>query len=139
MAILGKIREKSIFLIIVIGLALFAFVISGALGTGNSDDIINKPIGSVDGKEIPLENFRFMVEQTERNFGLTTMQAVDNVWKQYVRNFVFENQFEVLGIDAGRDQIEQVVYQLRKLIFALALVLIFEQNLEVFESARTQN
>ena len=46
-----------------------------------------------------------MVEQTERNFGLTTMQA-DNVWKQYVRNFVFENQFEVLGIDAGRDQIE---------------------------------
>ena len=29
-------------------------------------------------------------EQTERNFGLTTMQAVDNVWKQYIRNFVFE-------------------------------------------------
>ncbi len=116
MAILGKIREKSIFLIIVIGLALFAFVISGALGTGNSDDILNKPIGSVDGKEIPLENFRFMVEQTERNFGLTTMQAVDNVWKQYVRNFVFENQFEVLGIDAGRDQIEQVVSSTESII-----------------------
>ena len=116
MAILGKIREKSIFLIIVIGLALFAFVISGALGTGNSDDILNKPIGSVDGKEIPLENFRFMVEQTERNFGLTTMQAVDNVWKQYVRNFVFENQFEALGIDAGRDQIEQVVSSTESII-----------------------
>ena len=115
-AILGKIREKSIFLIIVIGLALFAFVISGALGTGNSDDILNKPIGSVDGKEIPLENFRFMVEQTERNFGLTTMQAVDNVWKQYVRNFVFENQFEALGIDAGRDQIEQVVSSTESII-----------------------
>ena len=53
-------------------------------------------------KEIPLENFRFMVEQTERNFGYTTMQAVDNVWKQYVRNLVFENQFDILGIDAGR-------------------------------------
>ena len=109
MALLGKIREKSIFLIIVIGLALFAFVISGALGNGNSDDTPNDPIGIVDGKEIPLENFRFMVEQTERNFGLNTMQAVDNVWKQYIRNFVFENQFEILGIDAGRDQIEQVV------------------------------
>ena len=116
MALLGKIREKSIFLIIVIGLALFAFVISGALGTGNSDSTSNEPIGVINGKEIPLENFRFMVEQTERNFGLTTMQAVDNVWKQYVRNFVFENQFEMLGIDAGRDQIEQVVSSTESII-----------------------
>ncbi len=116
MALLGKIREKSIFLIIVIGLALFAFVISGALGSGNSDSTSNEPIGVINGKEIPLENFRFMVEQTERNFGLTTMQAVDNVWKQYVRNFVFENQFEILGIDAGRDQIEQVVSSTESII-----------------------
>ena len=116
MALLGKIREKSIFLIIVIGLALFAFVISGALGTGNSDGTSNEPIGVINGKEIPLENFRFMVEQTERNFGLTTMQAVDNVWKQYVRNFVFENQFEILGIGAGRDQIEQVVSSTESII-----------------------
>ena len=34
-----------------------------------------------------------MVEQTERNFGLTTMQAVDNVWNN-IRNFMFENWFE---------------------------------------------
>ncbi len=116
MALLGKIRDKSIFLIIVIGLALFAFVISGALGTGNSDDTISEPIGTVNGKNIPLERFRFMVEQTERNFGLTTMQAVDNVWKQYIRNLVFEDQFEVLGIDAGRDQIEQVVSSTESII-----------------------
>ena len=116
MALLGKIRERSIFLIIVIGLALFAFVISGALGTGNSDSSTNKPIGIINGKEVPLDNFRFMVEQTERNFGLTTMQAVDNVWNQYVRNFVFEDQFEILGIDAGRDQIEQVISSTESII-----------------------
>ncbi len=116
MALLGKIREKSIFLIIVIGLALFAFVISGALGTGSSNSTSNEPIGVINGKEIPLENFRFMVEQTERNFGLTTMQAVNNVWKQYIRNFVFEDQFEILGIDAGRDQIEQVVSSTESII-----------------------
>ncbi len=116
MALLGKIRERSIFLIIVIGLALFAFVISGAIGTGNSDYSTNKPIGIINGKEVPLDNFRFMVEQTERNFGLTTMQAVDNVWNQYVRNFVFEDQFEILGIDAGRDQIEQVISSTESII-----------------------
>jgi peptidyl-prolyl cis-trans isomerase D len=115
-ALLGKIREKSIFLIIVIGMALFAFVISGALGTGNSDGFSNEKIGSINGKEVPIENFRFMVEQTERNFGLTTMQAVDNVWKQYIRNFVFEDQFEILGLDAGKDQIEQVVSSTESII-----------------------
>ena len=99
-----------------IGLALFAFVISGALGTGSSNRPSNEPIGVINGKEIPLENFRFMVEQTERNFGLTTMQAVNNVWKQYIRNFVFEDQFEILGIDAGRDQIEQVVSSTESII-----------------------
>ena len=116
MAVLGKIREKSFFLILVIGLALFAFVISGALGTGNSNSNENVAIGIVNGKEIPLENFRYMVEQTERNFGLTTMQAVENVWKQYIRNLVFEGQFEALGIDAGRDQIEQVVSSTESII-----------------------
>ena len=37
MAILGKIRERSIFLILVIGMALFAFVISGVID-GNSQN-----------------------------------------------------------------------------------------------------
>ena len=95
---------------------MFAFVISGALGTGNSSNNENVAIGVVNGKEIPLENFRYMVEQTERNFGLSTMQAVENVWKQYIRNLIFENQFEVLGIDAGRDQIEQVVSSTESII-----------------------
>ena len=116
MAVLGKIREKSFFLILVIGLALFAFVISGALGTGNTSSNENLAIGIVNGQEIPLENFRYMVEQTERNFGLTTMQAVENVWKQYIRNLVFQDQFETLGIDAGRDQIEQVVSSTESII-----------------------
>ena len=116
MAVLGKIREKSFFLILVIGLALFAFVISGALGTGNTSSNENLAIGIVNGQEIPLENFRYMVEQTERNFGLTTMQAVENVWKQYIRNLVFQDQFEILGIDAGRDQIEQVVSSTESII-----------------------
>ena len=49
MAILGKIRERSIFLILVIGLALFAFVISGVFdgaGTISQEpvaEIVNMP------------------------------------------------------------------------------------------------
>ena len=54
MAILGQIRKRSIFLIIVIGMALFAFVISGVF-TSNGGFSANKPIGEVNGEEIKLD------------------------------------------------------------------------------------
>ena len=116
MAILGKIRQRSIFLILVIGLALFAFVISGAFGNGTGDTGPNEPIGIINGEEIPLENFRLLVDQTERTYGYTTLQAVDVVWNQYLRNELFQTEFDVLGIDAGKDQIEQVVSSTESII-----------------------
>ena len=109
MAILGKIRQQSIFLILVIGLALFAFVISGAFGNGAGDNGPNEPIGVINGEEVQLENFRLLVDQTERAYGYTTLQAVETVWNQLSRNQLFLSEFEKLGIDAGKDQIEQVV------------------------------
>ena len=116
MAILGKIRQRSIFLILVIGLALFAFVISGAFGNGSGGTGPNEPIGVVNGEEIPLENFRLLVDQTERTYGYTTLQAVQTVWNQFVRNELFQKEFDALGIDAGRDQIEQVVSSTESII-----------------------
>lgn len=116
MAILGKIRQKSIFLILVIGLALFAFVISGAFGNGAGDTGPNEPIGIVNGEEIPLENFRLLVDQTERAYGFSTLQAVETVWNQFLRNELFKKEFEILGIDAGKDQIEQVVSSTESII-----------------------
>ena len=116
MAILGKIRQRSIFLILVIGLALFAFVISGAFGNGAGDTGPNEPIGIINGEEIPLENFRLLVDQTERTYGYTTLQAVEVVWNQYLRNELFQTEFDILGIDAGKDQIEQVVSSTESII-----------------------
>ena len=116
MAILGKIRQRSIFLILVIGLALFAFVISGAFGSGAGDTGPNEPIGIINGEEIPLENFRLLVDQTERTYGYTTLQAVEVVWNQYLRNELFQTEFDILGIDAGKDQIEQVVSSTESII-----------------------
>lgn len=116
MAILGKIRQKSFFLILVIGLALFAFVISGAFGTGQGDTGPSDPIGVINEEEIPLDNFRMMVEQTQRAYGYSSLQAVNVVWNQFLRTYLFEEEFKALGIDAGRDQIEQVVSSTESII-----------------------
>ena len=73
MAILGQIRKRSFFLILVIGMALFAFVISGVF-TSNGGFGSNKPIGEINGEEIDFEMFNSMVEQAQVVYGLNTIK-----------------------------------------------------------------
>ena len=109
MAILGKIRQRSVFLILVIGLALFAFVISGVFGNGNQGGSPTDPVAIVNNDEIDIEQFRMMVDQTERNYNFSTLQAVNVVWDQAIRSKIFEQELNALGIDAGKEQIEQII------------------------------
>ena len=108
MAILGQIRKRSIFLIIVIGMALFAFVISGVF-TSNGGFGANKPIGEVNGEEIDYEMFNMMVEQAQTVYGLNTINAVNLAWNQGLKNQALVQELEKLGIDAGKDQLEQII------------------------------
>tara|TARA_A100001011_G_scaffold162951_1_gene171444 strand:- start:47874 stop:49988 length:2115 start_codon:yes stop_codon:yes gene_type:complete len=109
MAILGKIRQRSIFLILVIGMALFAFVISGVFDGSSSNTGPTDPIAVINDKEVEIGFFRQMVEQTERTYNYSTLQSVNMVWNQALRNTIFDQQFEKLGIDAGKDQLEQII------------------------------
>ena len=109
MAVLGKIRQQSIILILVIGMALFAFVISGVFDGSSANNGPTDPIAVVNEEEIDITFFRQMVEQTERTYNYSTLQAVNLVWNQALRNTIFEQEFEKLGIDAGKDQLEQII------------------------------
>ena len=108
MAILGQIRKRSIFLIIVIGMALFAFVISGVF-TSNGGFGGNQPIGEINGEEIDYEMFSLMVEQAQSAYGLNTINAVNLAWNQGIKNQALIQELEKLGIDAGKDQLEQII------------------------------
>ena len=96
MAILGKIRQRSIFLILVIGMALFAFVISGVFDGSASNTGPTDPIALINDEEVELDFFRQMVEQTERSYSYSTLQSVNLVWNQALRNTVFDQKFEKL-------------------------------------------
>ena len=109
MAVLGKIRQQSIILILVIGMALFAFVISGVFDGNSSNDGPTDPIAIVNEEEIDISLFRQMVDQTKRAYNYTTLQSVNLVWNQALRNTIFEQEFQKLGIDAGKDQLEQII------------------------------
>ena len=108
MAVLGQIRKRSIFLIIVIGMALFAFVISGVF-TSNGGFGSNKPIGEINGEEINYETFNMMVEQAQNAYGLNILNAVNLAWDQGVKNQALLQELDKLGIDTGKDQLEQII------------------------------
>ncbi len=108
MAILGQIRKRSIFLIIVIGMALFAFVISGVF-TSNGGFSSNQPVGEINGEEIDYEMFNLMVEQAQTVYGLNTTQAVNVAWDQGIKNQALNQELDKLGIDAGKNQLELIL------------------------------
>jgi peptidyl-prolyl cis-trans isomerase D len=116
MAVLGQIRQRSVFLILVIGMALFAFVISGVFDANSSGSNSSDPIAIVNDEEIDLTFYRQLVENTERSYNLSTMQAVNSVWDQLIRATIFRQEFERLGIDAGKEQIEMILTQDERIV-----------------------
>ena len=128
MAILGQIRKRSFFLILVIGMALFAFVISGVF-TSNGGFSSNKPIGEINGEEIDFEMFNSMVEQAQVVYGLNTIKAVNLAWEQGLQNQILTQELEKLGIDAGKNQLEQIISQDQ----SIALNPIFQNEIGLFD------
>ncbi|MBM1104693.1 peptidylprolyl isomerase [Aurantibacter crassamenti] len=110
MAILGNIRKQTTVLILIIGLALFAFVISGIFSSGNLGSggaKVGSAIGEVNDNEVPVDAFRQKVESLSRRMGpnSSTMQVVNQVWDQEVRGSILGEQFENLGVNIEKDQI----------------------------------
>jgi len=109
MAILENIRRQTTVLILIIGLALFAFVISGVF-TGNDMGggvKVGSAIAEINGDEVPIDQFRRNVDAFSRMAGVppSSMQVVNQVWEREIRNTILNQQFEKLGIDVGHDQI----------------------------------
>lgn len=63
MAVLENIRKRTTVLILIIGLALFAFVISGVLSNDMGGGAkVGSSVGEVNGDEISIDQFRRNVE-----------------------------------------------------------------------------
>jgi peptidyl-prolyl cis-trans isomerase D len=112
MAILNKIRQQSIVLIIVIAMALFAFILSGLFdGSTNFSSKSQNVIATINGVDIERDDFMNKVEAAQRQFGasLTNTQAMNRVWDQEVNEAVMEAQYDALGITVERDQMRDLL------------------------------
>ena len=108
MAVLEKIRQRTTVLILIIGMALFAFVISGVFtNSGSGSPMGGSAIGSVNGEEISIDDFRQKLEVAAQRAGsqATTVQLVNQVWNTELRRNLLNQEIEDLGISVEEDQI----------------------------------
>ena len=112
MAILENIRKRTTVLILIIGMALFAFVISGIFTSNDfSGGKIGSTVAEINGEDISIDEFRSKIERISRRSGPTTssLQLVNNVWNQVERQTILSQEFEELGIAIEQDQIINVI------------------------------
>ncbi|PKP13771.1 MAG: peptidylprolyl isomerase [Bacteroidetes bacterium HGW-Bacteroidetes-3] len=107
MAILSKIRDRSMFLILIVGLALFAFVLDPKSIQQFFSSTKANSIGEVNGENIDREEFAKLVENYKTQSGgrVTQMQAVNAVWNNLVGEKIFESQLKEAGIVVGEKDI----------------------------------
>lgn len=105
MAVLSKIRQRSLLLILVIGFCLLAFIIGDIINSGGFGGV-SRNVGSVNGKDIPVQDFLQKVNDVERRQqGISPTQAANAVWNQEVENILFEERYEEAGIRVSRDHV----------------------------------
>ena len=114
MATLGRIRNKSGLLLVVIGVGMLAFIggdFMSSLGSGGGSSIY---IGEVLGEDVMRQAYEVKVEEGINNWQsqnpqsllnqTTTAQIRSQIWGQYVRELIMENEFEKLGINVSDDE-----------------------------------
>ncbi len=108
MAILGKIRKSSSILILLIGLALFAFIIQGLIKNSGS---LFRPsrdyVGKVNGEPIPTLEFQQRMSDLQKQYGPRYPHSLlmRNVWDQFVNQKLLESEYKKAGILVPKDRI----------------------------------
>jgi len=106
MAILSKIRERTFILILIIGMALFAFVIGDAINKNGGPTRMDV-VGEINGEEISREEFSQILEvyKSRSNGSISDIQTLNAVWDGFVRERVFKEQLGLAGIVVGENDV----------------------------------
>jgi len=111
MAILNNIRKRGIFLIIIIALALFAFIVSDSLTKGGGGQDIQDTVASINGTELSRTDFMGEVEAYQRSLGpnATTAQAIGVIWERELRSTLMQQQVDALGMTISQEQLAETL------------------------------
>ena len=117
MATLQNIRSKGPLLVIVIGLALFAFIAGDAWKVMQPHQAHD--VGEVNGDALSAQEYQNLVEEytevIKLSRGVTalndeqTNQVRDEVWRSYVNNKLVEKEAKALGLTVSAAEIQDIL------------------------------
>lgn len=116
--VIGKIREKSTLLMVMIGGAMLLFVLDptmlDSLFQGNPTEI-----GQIGGETIDGRNFQEKVDETVANYksqtgqstidNATTDQLREQTWNQLVRDIVLGQELDAAGVRVSKEELYDMV------------------------------
>lgn len=117
MATLQKIRNRGTLLMLVVGLALFAFIIGDAIQNGSKYFAQSaNMVGEIDGEPISYEDYRkqigINVQEAEAQRGSLSSQDRDAVelqtWNQMVERKIVGKEMEKLGLGVTADELSHI-------------------------------
>ncbi len=111
MAILNKIRQRSLILILVIALALFAFVIQGVIDNPNAFSNSQGVVATVNGTDIDVTDFQKKVKNYQDGVGgnISSTQAKNAIYNQEVRKIILDAEYEALGLSVEKDEMRDLL------------------------------
>jgi peptidyl-prolyl cis-trans isomerase D len=127
MALIGKIREKSWLLVIVIGIAMLAFIVGdldSVFRGGGQEDVYG--IGTVNGEKVNEEEYKNFLSNARQNIYQSKQQqnpqgqpqftqedetnARSQAWNAVVANNLMKKEYEEIGLVVDEFELENVLY-----------------------------
>lgn len=116
MATLEKIRSKGVLLVVVVGLALLAFIVGDFLNSGSS--YFNKSretVAKIVGEDINIKDYQAAIEQMTEVYKIETgkselneeitNQLRQSVWDNMVNEKILNAEAKKLGLSVGKDEL----------------------------------
>jgi peptidyl-prolyl cis-trans isomerase D len=115
MAVIGKIRERSTLLLIIIGGAMVAFVL-GDFFSGRVTTVNNQYVGKVYGEDINLVDYEKRVESQKQSMASigqpvssqAEQQIRNQVWNSMVQEKILYTEMNKLGLRLGQDEFDDI-------------------------------
>lgn len=106
MALIGKIRKNFWFVLILLGLALAAFLIMDtSMSANRGGQVASAPIGSINGQKINYNDFLRTEQGYYRTSNVDQFTKKRTIWDYYVEKSLLSGVTESMGLAVSRDEL----------------------------------
>jgi peptidyl-prolyl cis-trans isomerase D len=111
---LENIRNRSGLLLVVIGIAMLAFILTDLLSSQNGAGQTDLIVGEVGAETIDYKAFEQRVQnsvevQKQSNPNINAEQVRNSIWNQLVREMVYQKEYEALALNVSSDELFDMI------------------------------